>query len=147
LFRKGDYEAARSELLAAHETNPSEPDLCGALLRVCFALGDYARGAKQAEALLAEQDVASRPASDFKYYVESAYDSKDEFNKHLDALTKAAADKVSAADEYLLLGVIQFSRSQWRQCADALGEWQGLNLDKAQNVAVLKLLEHARKNS
>jgi hypothetical protein len=79
--------------------------------------------------------------------VESAYDSKDEFNKHLDALTKAAADKVSAADEYLLLGVIQFSRSQWRQCADALGEWQGLNLDKAQNVAVLKLLEHARKNS
>jgi tetratricopeptide (TPR) repeat protein len=147
LFRKGDYEGARTELLKAAEASPREKDLAGALLRVYFALGDYARGARQAEALLAEQEIATKPAEEFKYYIESGYDSKDEFNKHLEALRKAAAEKVSAADEYLLLGVIQCARGQYRDAAHALGEWQGLNMDKEQNLAVRKLLEHARKNA
>lgn len=145
LFRRGEYESARTELLKAQDTNPKEPRLSEALLRVYVALGDYQRAARQAESLLAEQNIAERNATDFSFSLEAGYDNRDAFNQHLAALQKAATERTSAADEYLLLGVIQFSRGQWKEATAALTEWKGLARDRKLNPALLKLLEAAGK--
>lgn len=145
LFRRGEYDAARGVLLLAQEANPREPKLNEALLRVSFACGDYTRAARLFETLLAEQKISERAATDFEFSMAAGYDRASEFDKHLEALKKAAADRTSAADEYLVLGAIYFTRGNWRDAAVALQEWKGLSREKQLNPALLKLLEAALK--
>jgi len=145
LFRRGEYEAAKTELLKALDTNPKEPRLAEALLRVYFALGDYTRAARQAEQLLADQKIAERSASDFEFSIDAGYDKREACNQHLDLLKTAAAERTSAADENLLLGVILYSRGQWKDAAAALSEWKALSRARELNPAALKLLEAASK--
>lgn len=145
LFRRGEYEAARTELLKALDTNPREPRLAEALCRVYFALGDYERAARQLEQVLAEQKVAEKGASEFVFSMEAGYGRRDECDRHLAALKKAAQERTSAADEYLLLGAVLYGRGQWRDAAAALNEWKGLSRARELNAGVLKLLEAANK--
>lgn len=145
LFRRGEYTAAQEELLKALETNPKEPRLAEALVRVYFALGDYSRAARQVEALLAEQKIAERTAADFSFSMDAGYDRKGDCDRHLDALKLAASERTSAADENLVLGVILYSRGQWKDAATALNEWKSLSRARELNPAVLKLLEAASK--
>ncbi|MBK9975622.1 MAG: hypothetical protein IPP14_12695 [Planctomycetes bacterium] len=145
LFRRGEYDAARGVLLLAQEANPKEPKLNEALLRVNFACGDYTRAARLFETLLAEQNIGEKAATDFEFSMQAGYDRAAEFDKHLEALKKAASERTSAADEYLVLGAIYFTRGNWRDAAIALQEWKGLSREKQLNAALLKLLEAAQK--
>lgn len=145
LFRRSEYESALAELLKALDTNPKEPRLAEALLRAYVALGDYGRAARQAEQLLADQKVAELGAGAFSFSLDAGYDKREEADKHLAALAKAAAERTSAADEYFVLGLLQYSRGQWKESATSLAEWRGLSRARELNAGALKLLEAAGK--
>lgn len=145
LFRRGEYESALAELLKALDTNPKEPRLAEALLRAYVALGDYGRAARQAEALLADQKVSELGAGAFSFSIDAGYDKREEADKHIASLTKAAAERTAAADENLVLGLLLYSRGQWKDSAAALAEWRGLSRARELNAGALKLLEAAGK--
>ena len=144
LFKKKDYQGAKSLYLKAAEQDPDLAGISVALFRAWFALGDSAQAAKQLLVLLAEQKIETGSAGDFRLNLRAAYRDQGEFAVHLKALSDECDRRNLSTDPWLVLGAVEFGRGPTRYgaAADALQVWSD-NVTGERNAAALKLLAYA----
>jgi hypothetical protein len=146
-FRAGNYEAAKTAYLQAMEADSTLPHLTAGLLRCYFALGDYDNAVRQLQLLFTEQGMKDKQPRDLSLLLEPGYDSQETFRKHLDALKAECDRRPLSSTPWLLYGVIQCTRNEFKAARDALQVWHDNDTSKQRDPILLKFYEYARKRA
>lgn len=108
-FRAGDYRQATIDLTRAAELHQGDPACRIHLAQAHLALGHDADAAKALRRALQLQPKLVPKRLNLAQY----YPRPDELDAHVDALSRRiAAKRTAAADEYLLLGFMEFQRGR-----------------------------------
>lgn len=146
-FRAGNFDAAKAAYLQAMEADSTLPYLTAGLLRCYFALGDYDNAVRQLQLLFTEQGMAEKQTRDFSLLLEAGYDSQEVFRSHLDALIAECEMRPLSTTPWLLYGVIQCTRNEFKAARDALQIWYDNDTSKQRDPVLLKFYEYARKRA
>lgn len=146
-FRAGNYEASKTAYLQAMEADSTLPFLTAGLLRCYFALGDYDNAVRQLNLLFIEQGMKDKQPRDFALLLDAGYDSQEVFRSHLDALKAECDKRPLSSTPWLLYGVIQCTRNEFKAARDALQVWHDNDTSKQRDTILLKFYEYARKRA